>query len=82
MIEIGVIMSVGYLKNRQNPANLCMLSTQKQTSQIGLFSSLADILDQKHPMYQLAGKINWRLVKSFVHCCNRFFENRISVRPL
>jgi IS5 family transposase len=38
-----------------------MLSTQKQTSQIGLFSSLADILDQKHPMYQLAGKINWPL---------------------
>lgn len=38
-----------------------MLSTQKQTSQIGLFSSLADILDQKHPMYQLAGKINWSL---------------------
>ena len=36
-----------------------MLSTQKQTSQIGLFSSLADILDQKHPVYQLANKINW-----------------------
>ncbi len=34
---------------------------QKQTSQIGLFSSLADILDQKHPMYQFAGKINWPL---------------------
>src|SRR6185312_2953916 len=41
-------------KIAKKPANLCMLSTQKQTSQIGLFSSLADILDQKHPMYQLA----------------------------
>jgi IS5 family transposase len=38
-----------------------MLSTQKQTSQIGLFSSLADILDQKHPMYQLANKVNWSI---------------------
>jgi IS5 family transposase len=36
-----------------------MLSIQKQTSQMGLFSSLADLLDQKHPMYQLANKINW-----------------------
>jgi IS5 family transposase len=48
-------------KIAKKPANLCMLSTQKQTSQIGLFSSLADILDQKHPVYQLAGKINWLL---------------------
>ena len=38
-----------------------MLSTQKQTSQIGLFPSLADILNQKHPMYHLANKINWSL---------------------
>jgi IS5 family transposase len=40
-----------------------MLSTQKQTPQIGLFSSLADILDQKHPMYQLANKVNWSIFK-------------------
>lgn len=38
-----------------------MLSTQKQTPQIGLFSSLAAILDQKHPMYQLANKVNWSI---------------------
>ena len=45
----------------KKPANLYMLSTQKQTPQIGLFSSLADILDQKHPMYQLANKVNWSI---------------------
>ena len=36
-----------------------MLSTQKHTSQLGLFLGLADQLDQKHPLYQLANKINW-----------------------
>lgn len=36
-----------------------MLSTQKHTPQLGLFSGLADQLNQKHPLYQLAGKINW-----------------------
>ena len=51
----------GICKIAKNPANLFMLSTQKQTSQIGLFSSLEDILDQKHPLYQLANKINWSL---------------------
>lgn len=36
-----------------------MLSTQKHTPQLGLFHSLADQLDQKHPLYQLANKIKW-----------------------
>lgn len=36
-----------------------MLSTQKHTTQLGLFLGLADQLDQKHPLYQLANKINW-----------------------
>ena len=40
-------------------ANLRMLSTQKYTPQLGLFHGLADQLDQKHPLYQLANKINW-----------------------
>ncbi len=36
-----------------------MLSTQKHTPQPGLYSGLADQLNQKHPLYQLANKINW-----------------------
>lgn len=36
-----------------------MLSTQKHSPQLGFFHSLADQLDQKHPLYQLANKINW-----------------------
>ena len=36
-----------------------MLSTKKHTPQLGLFHGLADQLDQKHPLYQLANKINW-----------------------
>ena len=40
-------------------ANLRMLSTKKHTPQLGLFHGLADQLDQKHPLYQLANKINW-----------------------
>jgi hypothetical protein len=44
-------------KIAKKPANLYMLSTQKQTSQIGLFSSLADILGHKDPVYHLANKI-------------------------
>ena len=36
-----------------------MLSIQKHTPQLGLFGSLADQLDQKHPLYQLANTINW-----------------------
>lgn len=36
-----------------------MLSTPKHTPQLGLFHGLGDQLDQKHPLYQLANKINW-----------------------
>jgi transposase, IS5 family len=36
-----------------------MLFTPKHTSQLGLFYGLADQLDQKHPLYQLANTINW-----------------------
>jgi len=36
-----------------------MLSTKKHTPQLGLFHGLADQLDQKHPLFQLANKINW-----------------------
>jgi len=38
-----------------------MLSTKKHTPQLGLFHGLSDQLDQKHPLYQLANKINWPL---------------------
>jgi transposase, IS5 family len=38
-----------------------MLTPSKTTSQIGLFNALADQLDQKHPLYLLAGHINWPL---------------------
>ena len=40
-------------------ANLRMLSTKKHSSQLGMYHCLADQLDQKHPLYQLANKINW-----------------------
>ena len=36
-----------------------MLSTKKQTSQLGMLHGLADQLNQKQPLYQLAGTINW-----------------------
>ena len=36
-----------------------MLSIQKHTPQLGLFGGLADQLDQKHPLYQLANTVNW-----------------------
>jgi IS5 family transposase len=36
-----------------------MLSTQKHSPQLGFFHSLSDQLDQKHPLYQLANKIDW-----------------------
>ncbi len=38
-----------------------MLSTQKHTPQLGLFNSLEDRLNQKHPLYLLANVINWSL---------------------
>ena len=36
-----------------------MLSTQKRTPQLGLFLSIDDLINQKHPLYFLGNKINW-----------------------
>lgn len=36
-----------------------MLSTPQHSPQLGLFSGLSDQLNQKHPLYQLANRINW-----------------------
>ena len=38
-----------------------MLSTKRYTPQIGLFNALADQLNQKHPLYLLANKMDWSL---------------------
>ena len=38
-----------------------MLSNKKPTAQLGLFHGLADQLNQKHPLFLLAHKINWSL---------------------
>ena len=38
-----------------------MLGKQKHTNQVGMFTSLSDQLDQKHPLYILANRINWQL---------------------
>jgi len=38
-----------------------MLSTKKHTPQPGLFHGLADQLDQKNPLFQLADKINYTI---------------------
>lgn len=36
-----------------------MITRQNTTDQLGLFHGLAEQLDQKHPLYLLAKKINW-----------------------
>lgn len=38
-----------------------MLGKQKYTNQVGMFNSLSEQLDQKHPLYILSNKINWQL---------------------
>ena len=38
-----------------------MLGKQKQTNQVGMFNDLSDQLNQKHPLYILANRINWQL---------------------
>lgn len=38
-----------------------MLSTQKHTPQLGLFLTIADQVNQKHPLYLLGKHINWKL---------------------
>jgi hypothetical protein len=40
-------------------ANLRLLSTKEHTPHLGLFHVLADQLNQKNPLYQLANKIYW-----------------------
>ena len=37
-----------------------MLTNQKHTPQLGLFYRLAELLDQRHPLYILANMINWQ----------------------
>ena len=36
-----------------------MLSTKKTSPQMGLFTGLIDQLDQKHPLYLLANRVDW-----------------------
>ena len=50
----------------------------KTNLQIGLFSSLADILDQKHPKYQLAGKVNWSI---FEDAFKKHYSEKIGAPP-
>ena len=38
-----------------------MLSKKKDTTQSSMFFGLEDMLNQKHPMYILANKVNWQL---------------------
>ena len=49
----------GYLQNHQKSCKFKDAIYPKHTPQLGLFGGLADQLDQKHPLYQLANKINW-----------------------
>ena len=48
-----------YLQNHQKSCKFKDAIYPKHTPQLGLFGGLADQLDQKHPLYQLANKINW-----------------------
>ena len=38
-----------------------MLRSQKHSPQLGMFHGLADQLDQKHPLFLLAGEIHWHV---------------------
>ncbi|HVX52266.1 MAG TPA: IS5 family transposase [Chitinophagaceae bacterium] len=38
-----------------------LTSPKKHSPQLGMFSGLADQLDQKHPLFRLADKINWQV---------------------
>jgi IS5 family transposase len=44
----------------KKPAILYMLRKVIHQNQLGLFSTLGDQLNQKHPLYILANKINWQ----------------------
>ncbi len=48
-------------KTAQKLANLYMLKSQKHSPQLGMFLGLADQLDQKHPLFLLAGEIHWQV---------------------
>ena len=41
-----------------------MLAQKKNTAQLGFFSTFRDQLNQKHPLFVLAGQIDWQ---SFQH---------------
>ncbi|MDI9320856.1 MAG: hypothetical protein QM530_10360 [Phycisphaerales bacterium] len=38
-----------------------MISKQKHTAQSNLFNGLAELLDQKHPLFLLTNFINWSI---------------------
>jgi transposase, IS5 family len=38
-----------------------MIGKQKHSNQVGMFNSLRDQLDQKHPLYLLSHRVNWQL---------------------
>ena len=38
-----------------------MLSKKKDTNQRSMFFGLEDMLNQKHPMYILANKVDWQM---------------------
>ena len=38
-----------------------MLSRKRETNPGSLFFGLEDMLNQKHPMYILANRVNWKL---------------------
>lgn len=48
-----------------------MLSRKKPTAQLGLFHGLADQLDQKHPLFLLANKIDWDV---FENCFKKHYS--------
>ena len=41
-----------------------MLSKEKNRDQKFLFSTLEDLLDQQHPLFKLANKIDWQSLES------------------
>ncbi len=41
-----------------------MIGKQKYSNQAGMFNSLNEQLNQKHPLYILANKISWRLFEA------------------
>ena len=41
-----------------------MISKKKYTTQSSMFLGLEDMLNQKHPMYILANKVNWQVFEN------------------